>query len=76
MNLKTYISTERGRATNLAAQLGVSLSYLSQMAAGTAPVSPERCVEIEHATDGAVSRRDLRDNWQSIWPELAEQTPP
>lgn len=35
--------------------------------------SPENCVAIERATDGAVSRRDLRpDDWQAIWPELAE----
>lgn len=76
MDLKTYIASERGRATSLAATIGVSPSYLSQMANGQCAISPERCVEIEHATEGAVTRRDLRDNWQSIWPELAESTPP
>lgn len=36
-------------------------------------VSVERCVAIERATNGAVSRRDLRPNdWQEIWPELAQ----
>lgn len=34
---------------------------------------PEKsAVAIEVATQGAVSRRDLRPNdWQDIWPELA-----
>lgn len=34
---------------------------------------PAHCVSIERATDGAVTRRDLRpDDWHLIWPELAE----
>jgi DNA-binding transcriptional regulator YdaS (Cro superfamily) len=33
--------------------------------------SPEYCVAIERATEGKVSRRDLRpDDWAAIWPEL------
>ena len=35
---------------------------------------PEHCVSIEQATGGAVTRRDLRPNdWQAIWPELADK---
>jgi DNA-binding transcriptional regulator YdaS (Cro superfamily) len=72
MDLKTYISAERGRAAALAADLGVSPSYLSQMASGQAPISPERCVEIWQKTGGAVTRQHLRpEDWQRIWPELA-----
>lgn len=72
MNLKTYITSERGRAVLLASELvGVSLSYLSQMASGKAPISPKRCVEIERATKGVVTRQDLKpDEWRDIWPEL------
>jgi DNA-binding transcriptional regulator YdaS (Cro superfamily) len=72
MNLKSYISQgQRGTAAKLAAALGVSPSYLSQMASGDAPISPERCVEIEQETRGEVSRLDLRpDDWHRIWPEL------
>jgi DNA-binding transcriptional regulator YdaS (Cro superfamily) len=71
MDLKTYISAERGRAAALAAALGVSPSYLSQMATGKAPISAERCVEIEQKTRGAVPRQHLKpDDWQRIWPEL------
>lgn len=74
MDLKTYISSERGRAAALAADLGVSPSYLSQMANGKAPISPERCVEIWQKTQGLVTRQDLKpDEWPRIWPELVDQ---
>lgn len=39
--------------------------------------SPENCVSIERATDGAVTRRDLRpDDWHRIWPELVTDEHP
>ena len=72
MDLKTYIASERGAAKKLAETLGISPSYLSQLSSGTAPVSPERAVDIERATSGTVTRRDLfPGNWERIWPELA-----
>lgn len=71
MNLKTYIKASRGRASELAAALGVSRSYLSQMANGTVPISAARSVEIEQATKREVTRQDLHpDSWEGIWPEL------
>lgn len=74
MNLKKYIEQERGRATNLAADLDVSISYLSQMASGKAPISPEKAVLIEQKTNGQVTRKDIyTKDWQKIWPELVEQ---
>lgn len=74
MNLKQYIQSGRGLAASLAERLGVSQSYLSQMTGGIAPISPERCVAIEQATDGAVMRWDLRpDDWHLIWPELKKR---
>jgi len=65
MDLKTYISNSpRGTASGLAKALSISPSYLSQMASGLAPISPERSVAIERFTVGEVSRRDLRpDDW-------------
>lgn len=77
MDLKTYIHSNRGAGTALAESLSkatgrnISLSYLSQMAAGDAPISPELCVLIEKNTGGEVRRQKLKDNWQSIWPELS-----
>lgn len=73
MDLKTYISEERGRATRLAANLDISASYLSQMASGLAPVSVKRASQIESLTGGAVSRKEFfPEDWQIIWPELVE----
>jgi DNA-binding transcriptional regulator YdaS (Cro superfamily) len=78
MDLKTYISSQRGRAKQLASKLvNVSPSYLSQMASGKVPINSERCVEIERVTMGEVTRRDLRPtDWQRIWPELVTQHQP
>lgn len=73
MNLQTYIQTDRGNATRLAASLGIPLTYLSQMASGNRSVSAERAVAIEQHTK-VVTRKDLfPDNWQSIWPELSRK---
>jgi len=73
VDLKTYIASERGTAKKLAEALGISPSYLSQLCSGNAPISPERGVEIENATGGSVTRRDLfPNNWERIWPELRE----
>lgn len=74
MDLREYLDgLERGGVSKFAEELDVSPSYLSQLAAGTTPRSPERCVQIEQVSNGAVTRKDLRpDDWLKIWPELAE----
>lgn len=73
MDLKSHLATlERGGASKLAESLGVSSSYLSQMASGKAPISPARCVQIEQVTGGAVTRQDqFPEDWHLIWPELS-----
>lgn len=72
MELKKYLVIHRGAARRLAAMLGVSPSYLSQMTGGARPWRPSFCVQIEEATGGAVTRADLRpDDWQEIWPEYS-----
>jgi DNA-binding transcriptional regulator YdaS (Cro superfamily) len=75
MNPKEFIWTsERGTASKLAAFLGVSSSYLSQMVSGLSAISEKRCVQIEKFSEGRLSRRDLRpDDRHLIWPELAQQ---
>jgi DNA-binding transcriptional regulator YdaS (Cro superfamily) len=57
--------------TSLARKIGAHAPDLSRWAAGDRPVPVERCVAIESATGGAVSRIDLKPfDWQQIWPEL------
>lgn len=72
MQLSDYLENqERGYAKQLAEILGVSKSYLSQLATGKASISPARCIEIEAATKGLVTRADMRpDDWRKIWPEF------
>lgn len=54
----------------LARRLGIGQTTVSQWRArGRVPAG--HCAAIEQATDGAVSRWDLRpDDWHRIWPEL------
>lgn len=75
MKLKDYVA-QRGVTATLARQIGAQPQLMWQWASGVRPVPIERCVAIERATDGAVSRIDLRpDDWQEIWPELADSAP-
>lgn len=73
MNLDTYLSTV-DTAVSLASKLGVTPGFVSQWRTGVRPIPIERCAAIEKATDGAVTRKDLRpDDWHLIWPELTEK---
>ena len=54
----------------LLAQTGTTRSYLMAIAYGYKTAGPEIAVAVEQATKGAVTRRDLRDDWSAIWPEL------
>lgn len=70
MDLSSYLHAKRGRTKELAAELDVSESLVTQWASGK-PVSAERCYPIEVATAGDVRRWDLRPlDWHEIWPEL------
>lgn len=72
MKLSEYLSKKgHGSAVNLASSISGYVSDVCDWAKGNRPVPPARCVAIEKATDGKVTRRDLRpDDWQLIWPEL------
>lgn len=62
-----------GSQSALAAELGVTKAAVWQWKDDGRKVPIEHCVAIERATGGAVTRRELRpDDWQQIWPELAE----
>lgn len=62
-----------GSQSDLAEECGVVQSAVSGWVRRGA-VPAEYCAVIERATQGAVTRKDLRpDDWQRIWPELASQ---
>ena len=74
MKLAHWLKERYGRGQELAMTIGVPQSFVVKMAKGQKQVPVERCVAIERATGGAVTRKDLRpDDWPDIWPELAEQ---
>lgn len=54
----------------LAKRIGVGQSNVSNWKM-RASVPAEHCAAIEQATEGKVSRKELRpDDWERIWPEL------
>jgi DNA-binding transcriptional regulator YdaS (Cro superfamily) len=76
MNLKDWISSRHGAQAELARATGIHAPSISQWASGLRQVPIPRCKQIEDATGGAVTRRDLRpDDWHRIWPELIGTTP-
>lgn len=72
MKLSNYLSAH-GSQTQLARAIGVQPQLIWQWSTEVRKVPIERCVAIERATNGAVTRQDLRpDDWQDIWPELGQ----
>lgn len=63
----------RGGRPHLAQLLNVTPAAIGNWKMRPA-VPVEHCFAIELATNGAVTRKDLRPNdWQKIWPDLAEK---
>ena len=68
--LQQAVDRAGGQAA-LAAKIGVKQQHVWNWLNRPGYVPPEHCAAIETAT--GVKRRDLRpDDWQRIWPELAE----
>ena len=71
MTLTDYLKAHSSQS-ELARAIGAQPQLVWQWANKVRPVPLERCVAIERATGGAVTRKDLRPvDWQDIWPELA-----
>lgn len=71
MDIKTYLSQERGRQSALARAIGAHAPDVSRWADGTRPIPVQYGAAIERATGGQVTRQEMFPNdWQVIWPEL------
>ena len=71
MKLSEYLKANGLSHAAFGRVVGVSQPIVSGWASGDL-VSEKRAVQIERATEGAVTRKDLRPNdWAEIWPELA-----
>jgi DNA-binding transcriptional regulator YdaS (Cro superfamily) len=60
-----------GTQAALARALGVSPVTVHQWLVQDRPIPPAKCVAIEQITEGKVTRKHLRRDWQTLWPELA-----
>lgn len=72
MKLRDYISQldEAGRQA-LALACQTTLPHLRNVMYGYRPCAPSLAVDIERASNGQVTRPELRPaDWQRIWPEL------
>lgn len=70
--LQVAIDKAGGQAA-LAARIGVKQQLVWNWLNRGNAVPPEHCAAIEQATEGTVTRRDLRpEDWARIWPELAQ----
>ncbi|MFS2027668.1 transcriptional regulator [Massilia sp. CT11-137] len=77
MNLPTYLQTPGLNKAAFAREIGVSNAMLYQFEKGIRPVPPKYCPAIERASDGKVTRQELRPkDWRQTWPDLAAQHPP
>lgn len=70
MTLDEYLKHHK-KSCELATELGVQPSVVSQWRRGVRPIPFERIIDIEGATGGLVGRKDLRPaDWHKHWPEL------
>lgn len=70
MKLQNYLS-RKGMTSWLARKIGAHTPDVSDWKNGNRKVPVIYCVAIERATNGQVTRKDLRpDDWHMIWPEL------
>ena len=75
MKLSEYLQMNgHGAISKLALQIGAHHPDVSKWGSRLRPIPIHRCISIERATDGAVTRQDLRpDDWMDIWPELVTE---
>lgn len=55
---------------DFAARCRTSEGYMRKARSAGQKFRSELCVRIEQQSNGAVTRRDLRDDWSEVWPEL------
>lgn len=65
MDLKTY--TKEYGQSGIAERMSCSISLISQIVNGNVSITAERAIAIEKATDGVVTRQELRpDLWGKV----------
>lgn len=60
-----FVTAPHGTKARIAAECGISRTWLSQILSGRKVPGPDLAIAIEKATGGAVTRADLRpDYWE------------
>jgi DNA-binding transcriptional regulator YdaS (Cro superfamily) len=73
MTLSEYFSTEpRGAKVEMALYLGITPTYMSLLIHNKRRTSPEMAISIEMATQGLVTRKDLRPDLYRVIKHEAE----
>ncbi len=72
MNLAQYLAHDRSRTVSLAAAMGNTPAAVRHWANGTRSVPATRCVDIEAATSGQVTRYELRPDVFGEQPQQAQ----
>ncbi|MFM0689265.1 YdaS family helix-turn-helix protein [Paraburkholderia strydomiana] len=67
-------SLDKTARADFAARCRTSEGYMRKARSTNQKFRCELCVRIERESQGAVTRRDLRDDWQDVWPELAKHS--
>ena len=77
MDLKTYLSAERGRLTALSRAIDAHVSDVSRWASGERPIPIPFGWPIERETGGQVTRAEMFsvEVIKRVWPELLEAPP-
>jgi len=60
MQLREYLGTRRGEQRRLANLLNISPTWMNLLVSGKRDCSPELALAIEQATNGKVTRQELR----------------
>ena len=62
------------KRAELAELAGISPQYLYQCLSGRRCMGSLLAARVEHVTNGAVTRKELRPNdWHLVWPELKDE---
>lgn len=75
MKLSEYLQqSRRGTLGEIAKLIKSHAPDISRWASGERPVPVHKALAIEKATNGFVTRKDLRpDDWADIWPDLKKE---
>ncbi|AMR80252.1 transcriptional regulator [Cupriavidus nantongensis] len=70
--LKTFLMTiPKEERAPFAERCGTTWPFLRNVMYGQRTPGEKLCVALERESGKAVTRRDLRNDWFEIWPELA-----